>query len=256
MKTRRMEEIKNLTYKLGSITLDELCVAFDVSKNTIRRDVNQLEKDGVIEKVYGGIKAKDSDLLPFQQRSVKNNPAKMSIAKTASQFIQENDIIFIDSGTTTSHILDSLPKDLRCTILTNNFDIIEQSTLLPNVSLYVLGTFYKHKTRSFINRDGLVDLGNYYISKAFMSSTGLSLKGVTNADPLEHIIKSAVCKRADEVILMVDASKYDKSALLTYSKLEDIDKFITDTTPPKEYLNFFKENLVEVHVASEVSEPS
>jgi len=247
MKTRRIEEIKTLTYRLGSITLDELCEIFDVSKNTIRRDVNLLEEEGSIAKVYGGIKAKDTELLPFQQRSVKNNTAKMRIGKIASRFIEENDIIFIDSGTTTSHIMDSFPKDLHCTILTNNFDVIEQCTLLPNVSLYVLGTFYKHKTRSFINRDGLVDLGNYYITKAFMSSTGLSLKGVTNADPLEHIIKSAVCERADEIILMVDSSKYGKPTLLTYSKLEDINKLITDTQPSEEYTKFFREHDVEVY---------
>lgn len=248
MKTRRIEEIKNLTYSLGSITLDELCEIFDVSKNTIRRDINQLEKDGSIEKVYGGIKATNSEVLPFQQRNIKNNTAKMKIGKIASRFIEEGDIIFIDSGTTTSHIMDSFPKDLKCTVLTNNFDVIEKCTTLPNVSLYILGSSYKHQTRSFINTDGHIDLGNYYITKAFMSSTGLSLKGATNADPLEHVIKSAVCQRADEIILMLDSTKYDKPTLLTYTKLEDIDKFITDALPPEDYLNFFATNKVDVYI--------
>lgn len=247
MKTRRIEEIKNLTYRLGSITLDELCEIFDVSKNTIRRDINQLELEGSIEKVYGGIKAKNTDVLPFQQRNIKNNTAKMKIGKIASQFVKEGDIIFIDSGTTTSHIMDSFPKDLKCTILTNNFDVIEQCTVLPNISLYILGTFYKHRTRSFINTDGQIDLGNYYITKAFMSSTGLSLKGATNADPLEHVIKSAICQRADEVILMLDSSKYDKPTLMTYTRLEDIDKFVTDVVPPEEYLNFFDTHNITVY---------
>lgn len=247
MKSRRIEEIKTLTYRLGSITLDELCEIFDVSKNTIRRDINQLELEGSIEKVYGGIKSKNTDVLPFQQRNIKNNTAKMKIGKIASQFVKEGDIIFIDSGTTTSHIMDSFPKDLKCTILTNNFDVIEQCTVLPNISLYILGTFYKHRTRSFINTDGQIDLGNYYITKAFMSSTGLSLKGATNADPLEHVIKSAICQRADEVILMLDSSKYDKPTLMTYTKLEDIDKFVTDVIPPEEYLNFFDTHNIKVY---------
>lgn len=247
MKSRRIEEIKTLTYRLGSITLDELCEIFDVSKNTIRRDINQLELEGSIEKVYGGIKSKNTDVLPFQQRNIKNNTAKMKIGKIASQFVKEGDIIFIDSGTTTSHIMDSFPKDLKCTILTNNFDVIEQCTVLPNISLYILGTFYKHRTRSFINTDGQIDLGNYYITKAFMSSTGLSLKGATNADPLEHVIKSAICQRADEVILMLDSSKYDKPTLMTYTKLEDIDKFVTDVIPPEEYLIFFDTHNIKVY---------
>lgn len=247
MKTQRIEEIKNITYRLGSITLDELCEIFDVSKNTIRRDVNQLAEDGIIEKVYGGIKAKDTDLLPFNQRVVKNNSSKIKIGKIASQFIKEDDVVFIDSGTTTSHIMSAFSKDISCTIITNNFDVVEQCTMLPNISLYILGNYYKQSTRSFINNDGQIDLGNFYITKAFMSSTGFSLKGVTNADPLEHVIKLAVTKRADQIILMVDSSKYDKPALQTYSRLEDIDIFVTDSKPPQEYIEFFKDNNIAVY---------
>lgn len=247
MKTKRIESIKDLTYKLGSVTLDELCKTFDVSKNTIRRDINELVKEGVVEKVYGGIKAKDIDLLPFPQREVTNQAAKVSIGKTASQFIENGDVIFIDSGTTTSQIMSFFPKDIACTILTNSFDVIEHCTLLPHVTLFVIGSLYKHNTRSFINIQNEAAISSFNINKAFMAATGLSINnGLTNSDPLEHTIKRNICEIAEKIYVMIDSSKYDKPTLLTYCNLSKIDYFITNQTPPKKYSDYFNGQNISV----------
>lgn len=247
MKTKRIESIKDLTYKHGSVTLNELCNTFKVSKNTIRRDINELVKEGVVEKVYGGIKAKDIDLLPFPQREVTNKAAKMTIGRIAARFIKDSDVIFIDSGTTASQIMAYFPQDIACTVLTNSFDVIEYCTSLTNITLFVIGSMYKHKTRSFIDIQNEINISNFNVNKAFMATTGLSINnGLTNSDPLEYTIKRKICEIAEEIYVMVDSSKYDKPTLLTYCKLSEIDFFITDKTPPKKYSDYFKEENITV----------
>src|SRR5699024_12336932 len=101
MKTQRQTENREHTQKMGSVSLDELCRIFNVSKNTITRHVNELAKDGLVEKVYGGIKAVDDQVISYTQRDVTNKNAKNTIASLAASRIQNGDIIFIDSGTIT-----------------------------------------------------------------------------------------------------------------------------------------------------------
>lgn len=247
MKTQRQTDIRELTQKMGSVSLDELCRIFNVSKNTIRRDINELAKDGLVEKVYGGIKAVDNQVISYTQRDVTNKNAKNTIASLAASRIQNGDIIFIDSGTTTAQMVDFFSENISCTIITNNFDVIKKCVDFPNIILIVIGSLYKQTTRSFISLNNEINVSHYNITKSFMACTGFSIEaGLTNTDPYEHAIKKIICEKASEIHILADSSKYEKPTLLTYCRLENIDYFITDATPPTKYVNFFKENDVQV----------
>lgn len=248
MKARRIQQIKNITFEKGSISLDELCEIFGVSKNTIRRDVNILEKEGSIKKVYGGIQAVEQvSLLPFDQREIKHAQEKEIIGQQASLLVDNGDIIFIDSGTTTSQLMKYLPKDIQCTILTTSLNVIEQCDAFPNITLIVVGSIYKRSTRSFIFPQPGEALEGYNINKAFLACTGLSIEnGLTNSDPLEQEIKRTVCSLAKQLIVLADHSKYDQPTLLTYSPLDSIHYFVTDVEPPSEYQQFFNEYNIHV----------
>src|SRR5687768_13820474 len=100
-KTERIEQIQDYVFAHETVSLDELVKVFNVSKNTIRRDVQQLVERGRIIKVYGGVAVNHSTLKSFNERQTRNLQLKKSIAKAAANFVEDGDIIYIDSGTTT-----------------------------------------------------------------------------------------------------------------------------------------------------------
>jgi len=247
VKLKRIKKIEQYIYQNGSVSLDELCETFNVSKNTIRRDINQLEKNGNLKKVYGGVIANKTSLIPFENRTIQNQQEKQSIAYTASTFIEENDLVFIDSGTTTRRMLDVIDNNKTFTVLTNSLDIINAVSGLNNIQLIVIGHKYKRGTQSFVGIDEDDSINRYNINKAFMSATGVSIKhGLTNADILETEIKKHVAKRASELYLLADFSKFGKSTLLTYAKLTDVKCIITNECLPTEYVSYCTDNNIKI----------
>lgn len=189
--------------KKDVVSLKELSKKFNVSMNTIRRDINYLEKNGVVKKVYGGVTAtKGSELTTFDFRNTKNSDAKNRIAKVAAEQIEDNDVIFIDSGTTTAPIIKNLNEDLKITILTNNLDVVIDASKNKNIELIILGSRYSHNTRSFLDIDQEKDsIGFYNVTKSFMAATGISIEnGLTNSDFNEYNTKKNYGKTGSRIL--------------------------------------------------------
>ena len=243
MKEQRLQKIESYIYQHGSVSLEELCDIFDVSKNTIRRDIKKLVEHGTIKKVYGGVVATENSLLSFENRKFYNQDKKIQIGSKAAGLINENDIVFIDSGTTTCQMLPYVDNELSFTLLTNSLDVINAASTMPNVRLIIIGNTFKRKTRSFIGIDNETLIQHYNINKAFMAATGISLtNGLTNSDIMEYRIKKLISDKSKELILLVDDSKFDHSTLLTYSSLKDVNTLITNKNVPQDYIDFFREN--------------
>lgn len=252
MRERRLQELEDYIHSLGTISLDELCEHFRVSKNTIRRDIQVLLEKGTIQKVYGGVTSLSQGLIPFENRDTTNKSVKRAIAQRAAEFVDGNELIFIDSGTTTRNLVEYLPRTAKLTILTTSLDVINAASHLDNISLLVLGNMYKRDTKSFVGSDGLLLLDKYNINKAFMAATGVSItSGLTNSDVLEYEIKKRVAEKANQLILLADASKFGRSTLLTYSPLDKVDAVITSPGIPMEYATYCEEHGIAVHIAEE-----
>ena len=249
MKEIRIHQIENYIYEKETVSLTDLAEEFGVSLNTIRRDINYLEESGVLKKVYGGVVSnRNKELTAYDYRESKFEKEKEDIAKIAASRIEHNDHVFIDSGTTTNKILNFVPQDLAFTVLTTNLDIVIASLNLPNVEVIIIGNRLNKPTRSFLNdnimlmvnknnqRDNCSDT-NYNITKAFMATTGTSIKsGVTNSDYHEFATKKLMANKAHEVYVLADESKFGKEAILTYADYNDVDAIITNRTPAAEYV--------------------
>lgn len=250
LKTKRIEQIQEYVFKHQTVSLDELCEVFDVSKNTIRRDVQELAEQGIVKKVYGGVAVNHSTLESFTERQTRNEHLKRSIARKAASFVQDGDIIFIDSGTTTLEMAEYLQAK-QVTIITNNLDFIINSLPYENLNVLSTGGVVDRKTKSFVSFN-IELLKAYNINKAFMASTGISISnGVTNASPLESEIKQTVVKRSSEAYLLVDHSKFDKSALMTYCSLDEIDYIITDSAPGEVYDEYAKKHDIQLVISND-----
>lgn len=246
IKTKRIKYIQDYISKNQSASLDELVKKFNVSKNTIRRDVQEIVDEGDFKKVYGGVAVKAKLLESFQDRQVKNKSIKNKIGELAATFIADGDILFIDSGTTTLELFDYI-KEKKLTILTNNIEFIVNSIPYPDLNVISTGGILERETNSFINYQNIDLLQTYNVNKAFMASTGISFSnGVTNSSPHETKLKQIIIEKASNIFLLVDHSKFDHYGLMTYCELKNIDCIITDLVPGKEYQTYAKENDVRI----------
>ena len=194
MRPKRIEEIKDYIYENKTVTLDQICENFDISKSTIRRDLNEILENSDIKKIYGGVTVlSKKELTSFEERNISNLKIKERIAATAAELVEDGDIIFIDSGTTTLRIIDSIITKKDLTILTNNVEIILRAIPYDNLNIISLSGTLNRKTLSFTGSSAAQVLQSYNISKAFMATTGFSIvSGVTNSSPMESDIKRMI----------------------------------------------------------------
>ncbi len=245
MKVKRITQIEEYLERKQEASLEELKNHFNVSLNTIRRDINELAKSNVIKKVYGGVvyNKSTSNTTAYEERNISNLDVKKKIGQHCARYIGHEDIVYIDSGTTTHFVLDSLPQDIEFTLITNSLEVINKAVQYPNVHLIIIGETYKRSTKSFTGIADDQTITKFNINKAFMSATAFSIdNGASNSALLENRIKKVVCERADEVYLLIDSSKIGKSSLFTYCHLEDINTIVTDCNTDQMYLAQIKES--------------
>ena len=253
MKSQRILAMEKYILDHGTASMEELQKHFDVSMNTVRRDVSELLKGGSVRKVYGGVRAQTGEpaLVPYEIRSIGDSQTKMLLARRAADFVHEGDVIFIDSGTTTQYLIDYLQDFRDLTIITNNVEIIMKALGHENIRLIVLPGQLRHKTRSITGEMTVSFLSRYNIRMAFMAATGVSALGVTNSSPLEYEIKKKAVENSENKVLMVTGGKFGITSLLTYARLDQFDAVVTDSSVTREYRELLAEKQVRLIVAHE-----
>lgn len=253
MRTQRIDLIEKYILQEKSVTLDALCEKFDVSKNTIRRDIDTLADKGSIRKVYGGVTATDpsglsSKLIPYETRHITMPEEKDRICAMAAKYVKDGDIIYIDTGTTCLNMIDYI-STRQCTILTNSLQVCLKAVPHPNLNLISLPGRLQRETLSYVGSEIIDYLKTYNIGKAFMACSGATIEnGLTNATTEEYIVKKAVTRNAGQTYLLADHTKFGRFSLMTYCPLEALDCIITDSTLAEEYEVYCQENQISVNV--------
>lgn len=251
MRSKRISDIEDYIYENKTVTLDQLCRVFDVSKNTIRRDLKEIISGGNFKKIYGGITVKDSkDLPPFSERNISNLEEKKKIAAKAAELVEDSDVIFIDSGTTTIHMIDYIKDKKNLTVITNNLEIMIRVIPYENIKLITLSGELDRITLSFTGDTASAVLKSYNISKAFMASAGVTVdSGVTNSSTKEYDVKCTAVKRSNKVYLLTTGEKFNAVAIMTYCTLDKLTAIITDVKPPKDIADYMEEHDVGLYIA-------
>ncbi len=249
MKISRLNSLEQYILLKDTVSIDELCEVFNVSKNTIRRDLNELEARGHIVKVYGGVTTVQSkEVVPMPVRSTLNSANKSYIGKVAANIVQDGDTIFLDSGTTTSCIIKYLSNLKKITIISHSLNVLLEASKFENINIISLGGLYNGSTGSFVGISTLENISNLRITKAFMAATGVSIEsGLTSTTFLEAEIKRGVVTRSKEVYLMADTTKLDHDAVITYCPISSLTGFITDSNLPQKYIDYCKLNNVKIY---------
>ncbi|MCP0888071.1 DeoR/GlpR family DNA-binding transcription regulator [Ligilactobacillus sp. WILCCON 0076] len=254
LKEERISAIADYIKEMQTVSMADLVNRFGVSPNTLRRDLSKLLENGNFKKIYGGVTVNNNNksLIDYTERKSKTSKDKISIGKVAASLFESGDLIFLDSGTTTDAISNFLPRNISYTLITNSLQLIVAASELSNVKLLIIGNQFNPKTQSFTGTDEDTLFNKYNINKAFMSATGISLNnGVTNSEFNEFKIKSQVLTKSlsnpnQENILLIDHTKFDRTALLTYAQINQFSKIITSGEAPLKYKEYFEKNNIEL----------
>ena len=167
MRSKRIYNIKTFIYNNKIVTLDQICNEFNISKSTIRRDIQDLLlSDKRFKKIYGGIKFEsENDPIPFNERKITNVENKILIAKKAAELVEDNYIIFIDFGTTVLNIVDHLKHINNLTVITNNLEVIYKTINYENMNVISLSGVLDRKNLSLLGAYSASILKNFNISK-------------------------------------------------------------------------------------------
>jgi DeoR family myo-inositol catabolism operon transcriptional repressor len=224
----------------GSSSLEELCQQFNVSMNTVRRDIADLVQRGHLKKVYGGVSAgtRPPAVIPISERSLRNDDGKQAIGKLAATLVQDNMSIFLDSGSTTMRILPYLAEKRNVTVITHSLMALYEAAKYPSLHVIALGGMYNYVTSSFVGANTLDELSKMAINLVFLASTGVTLeRGLTNTTYFEVEVKQSVAKQNKNLVLMADHTKFGHDALLTFCSFEDLTAVVTDQPLPNSYMS-------------------
>lgn len=226
----RKKKITNIIKEKKSVAVTELSREFNVSEETIRRDLAQLEKEGVLTRVYGGAYIVDGVQNDVDINLRKNifSESKEKIANICSGLIENGDSIILDSSTTSLYIAKKI-IDKNITVITNSLQIAKVLEEADNIKLIMIGGSYDSKTLAFYGRNAELFAQKYFADKVFVSCRALSLeKGIMDSN--EHVseMRRVLLNQGCEVYLVADFSKFDRIAFIHFADFKEIHSIITD----------------------------
>ncbi|TGJ75796.1 DeoR/GlpR family DNA-binding transcription regulator [Caproiciproducens galactitolivorans] len=233
----RKQKIKNLILERKSATVTELAQMFDVTDETIRRDLRSLEKEGVLMRSYGGafVQTGVENLIDYSIRSTVYLEEKKIIAEKCRQIIQNGDVIFLDNSTTTYAIAKAI-QDMRLTLITNSLPIINLLSQKENMRLICTGGFFSLKELAFYGSKAQKALEEYYVDKAFFSCRTLSIEqGVTDSNDDLAQIRKTIIRRSKERYLVADYTKFNQASFINICGYDCLNAIFTDRPLSQEW---------------------
>ncbi len=245
----RRNQILEILRRDERVLVGPLAEQFDVSEETIRRDLANLEQLGLAAKCYGGATLAESrNAPPFRVRKKLNVEEKKTVASLTAQLVDDGDFLMLDDSSTSYFVLRALHGKKGLTIVTNSIEIIlELSGLHENWKVVSTGGNLDQDVFAFFGRQAEETIRSFHVDKAIISCTGLDFDGQFTEAGIENAnIKQAMMASSRETILAMDSHKFGRTAFLSVGNLRQIDVLVTDADPGQEWREFLAENHVRL----------
>ncbi|WP_123054009.1 DeoR/GlpR family DNA-binding transcription regulator [Clostridium sp. JN-1] len=246
----RKDTIIQMLEEEGSVKVSKLTKLFDVSIETIRRDLESLEKEGLLKRVYGGAVLKKNEVqkLNYINREKEFINEKREIAKIAIKYIEDGQSIALNDSTTNIEIARELKNNFKeLTVITNSLMIANELDDAESFTVILAGGILNSKERAFFGELPKKLLSNFIADKAFISVGGVSLiRGITDFMPEEVQIEKGLIEISQETIILADSSKMDKISLIKLEDIHEVNLIITDSKLDSKILNNYLKNGIEI----------
>ena len=251
---QRRQDILKLVSAQGTGTIVELSERYGVSEMTIRRDLQALEREGHLKYTRGGAIIMPRDTLlaepNYEAKKRQYMGQKAEIARYAAQFVVDNDIIILETGTTVTGMVPHLADKENLTIVTNGLLATnELRMLVPKSTVICTGGILRGVSFTFVGPVAERFFHEFYAHKLLLSGLGFTLDaGLTDPQMIDTQVKKAMIASADQVIVLVDSSKFGIRSFTTVITPDDIDILVTDNGVPAELVKDLEDRGVDVRV--------
>lgn len=249
LSVERQQEILSLLDKHHSVQISELVERFNTSEMTIRRDLGALERKGLLRRVRGGAISNRGRSYepPFLVRSKDRTEEKKRIGSMAASLIKSGESIMLDVGTTTLEIARNLSNHQNLTVITPCFQIAALLVEHPNIRLIVTGGILRRGELSLVGHLAEQAIEEFYVDKLFMGVGGADLEaGFTEFNLEDTLIKKAMIRRAKEITVVADSSKFGQVAFTVIAPLGVANRIITDDALPRQTADKIRELGIEL----------
>jgi DeoR family fructose operon transcriptional repressor len=250
----RQQAIASLVIANGRASVADLAQAYDVTTETVRRDLAALERSGVLHRVHGGavpVRALHLVEAGVGEREATRAEHKDAIAAAATELLpQEGSTVLLDAGTTTARIAAHLPPDRELVVVTNSVPVAARLAAMPSISLQLLGGRVRGITQAAVGEQALRVLDTLRVDMAFIGTNGISVRhGLSTPDSEEAAVKRAMVNAANYVVAVADSSKVGREDFVSFAPLSSVDTLITDAEITDADRTELTEHGVEVVVA-------
>ena len=247
----RINAMKEYIDTCGSVSIRDLSEHFGVSAVTVRKDIDDLCRKKMIVKTHGGALSVRNNLYyetPYETKTLLFREEKIRIGKLAASLIEDNDTIFLDSGTTTLEVARNINRN-NVTAVTHDLNIAMELSKNKNVELVVAGGVKLPEVYTLIGSETVEFIKKLRVNKSFMGCDGISVPfGVSNSTLSEVEAKLAIMKACNQLIMVTDSSKFGKEKFYSLFDISEVDIVVTDSIAEETRKELIIQN-VEVLIA-------
>jgi DeoR/GlpR family transcriptional regulator of sugar metabolism len=231
----------------GRISADEICELFQVSRDTARRDLVKLEQEQKIVRTRGGaiLPTLTKEVPGYAERLQAETDSKREIGKLAATLIQDGDYILMDSSTTVRWAAEYM-RSKRNVVVTNSVDVAVTLGEKGDAAVHLLGGVFHGDQHSVYGARTIAMLADYQVDRLFVGTCGITVDGLTSPYEEEGYFTREMIRRADQVVVLADHSKFGKRLFHRFASLADIDIIVTDRLPEPELLEALQHHQVEL----------
>jgi len=251
---QRRERIQEYLAIQKIVRTADLCDLLETSEATVRRDLEWLEGEGILERTHGGAIISQRMIFEpeYRQRALHLPEEKRLIGALAASLIEEGDIVFVNSGTTTTQVVRQIRKDTSITVFTNNLSAALEVGE-PGFHYYLVGGDFQPRSNSLAGRFAVENLGQVYANKAILGVDGISLKhGCTVPSNAEaEVVRLMIERTLGQIIVVADHSKWGVVSNFQIATIDEIDKLITDEALDTTAYESLTARAIEILIAAE-----
>jgi DeoR/GlpR family transcriptional regulator of sugar metabolism len=251
LRERREAEIVDALRRTGPATVTDLTQLLGVSASTVRRDLDRMDTQGMLQRVRGGAQILDGAdrERPFVLVADQDAAKKRAIAQRAAELVTDGQVLLLDIGTTVAALAEQL-RGRRLTIITSNLAVLDVLRNDPGVELVLLGGVVRHAYRSTVGLLTETALEQVRADLAFLGTSGIAENGqVLDTTQIEVPVKRSLMSAANRTVLVADRHKFPGSGALKICNLSDLDTLVTNAGIPEATKQYCHESRVEVIAA-------
>lgn len=250
----RRKTILELLDKEDKVHVSKLAKELNVSDETIRRDLDRLEKEGKLKKVYGGAVKERSKIWeqPFEKRSFEKRNEKRALCKKAAELVMDGDIIMIGYGSTTLELIDFIRDKKDLTVITASVPVLISAMEKINGRIIFIGGEVNKNQQSCVGPLTERILERLKVNKVFLSASGLSIyDGLTDHELDGANVSRKMIERGEETIVLSDHTKFGKTTFAFIAPINSVSAIVTDSNCPDEWKTYLSEQGIELFIAEQ-----